>query len=58
MSTYLYTLGRLVIRRRRVGLGVWVVLLVGVTALAVGGGGKTIDNFTGHRIAGSTTGVS
>jgi RND superfamily putative drug exporter len=46
MSTYLYRLGRLATRRRRLVLGVWLVLLVGVVAAAVGSGGKTIDNFT------------
>jgi RND superfamily putative drug exporter len=46
MATYLYQLGRLVARRRRLVVFAWLVLLVGVIALAVAGGGKTVDNFT------------
>jgi RND superfamily putative drug exporter len=46
MATYLYQLGRLVARRRRLVVFAWLVLLVGVIVLAVAGGGKTVDNFT------------
>src|SRR5260370_5887898 len=46
MATYLYRLGRFVTRRRRLVVSVWVVLLVGMIALAIGSGGKTVDNFT------------
>src|SRR5258707_12404377 len=45
MATYLYQLGRLVARRRRLVVFAWLVLLVGVIALAVAGGGTTVDNF-------------
>ena len=46
MATYLYRLGRFVTRRRRLVVSVWLGLLAGVIALAVAGGGKTVDNFT------------
>src|SRR6266700_614365 len=46
MATYLYRLGRFVTRRRRLVVSAWLVLLAGVIALAVAGGGKTVDNFT------------
>jgi RND superfamily putative drug exporter len=46
MATYLYRLGRLVTRRRRLVVSAWLVLLLGVIALAVAGGGKAVDNFT------------
>src|SRR6266568_1021893 len=46
MATYLYRLGRFVTRRRRLVVSVWLGLLAGVIALAVGSGGKTVDSFT------------
>jgi RND superfamily putative drug exporter len=46
MATNLYRLGAFVTRRRRLVVLAWPLLLVGVTAVALGGGRKTVDNFT------------
>src|SRR5260370_34635056 len=44
MATYLYRLGRFVTRRRRLVVSVWLVLLVGMIALAIGSGRTTRED--------------
>ncbi len=46
MSTFLFRLANFAYHRRRLVLGVWLVLLVGIVALATGLGGKENNNFT------------
>lgn len=46
MSRYLYALGRFSFHRRRVVLGVWLALLLGMAAAFVGLRGDPSDNFT------------
>jgi RND superfamily putative drug exporter len=46
VSTYLFRLARLAYHRRRLVLGAWLIVLIGVIAIATGSGGKTNDNFT------------
>ena len=46
MSTYLFRLARFAYHRRRLVLGVWLVVLIGIIALATGLGGKENNNFT------------
>ncbi|MEZ5373229.1 MAG: MMPL family transporter [Microthrixaceae bacterium] len=44
MATFLYRLGHFAVRRRRVVLGFWVVLLVGVGVFSSAAGGETVDS--------------
>ena len=46
MSTYLFRLASFAYHRRRLVLGVWLVVLIGIIALASGLGGKENNNFT------------
>ncbi len=46
MASLLYRLGHLAVRHRRVVLGIWLALLVGVGALSVAFGGETSDELT------------
>ena len=46
MATFLYRLGHFSVRRRRLVLGLWLVLLVGVAAAASTFGGETSDKLT------------
>ncbi len=46
MSVYLYRIARFAFHRRRWVLAAWLVVLVGVIAVAGASGGKTNDNFT------------
>ncbi len=46
MSTYLYRLARWCFRRRRAVLGIWLVAVVAMIALAQASGGKTSDTFS------------
>jgi RND superfamily putative drug exporter len=46
MSTYLYRMGRWAFLRRRYVVGFWVVVAIGMVALSVVAGGKTVDDYT------------
>jgi RND superfamily putative drug exporter len=46
MSSYLYRLAHFAFRRRRLVLGIWLLVAVGTIAIATASGGKTNDNFT------------
>ena len=46
MATFLYRLGHLSVRRRRLVLGLWLALLVGVVVSAAARGGETSDKLT------------
>jgi RND superfamily putative drug exporter len=46
MSTYLYRMGRWAFLRRRFVLGFWAVVAIGMVALSVVAGGKTVDDYT------------
>jgi RND superfamily putative drug exporter len=46
MSYYLYRLAHFAYRHRRAVLASWLIVLVGVIAVAIGSGGKTSDVFT------------
>ncbi|RAG87549.1 MMPL family transporter [Streptacidiphilus pinicola] len=46
MSTYLFALGRWAFRRRRLVLGIWLLVAVLAVVLATASGGKTNDTFT------------
>jgi putative drug exporter of the RND superfamily len=46
VSTFLFRLARFAYHRRRLVLGIWLVVLIGIVALATGLGGKEDNNFT------------
>jgi RND superfamily putative drug exporter len=46
LSTYLFRLGRWAFRRRRLVLGIWLLIAVGTIVTAIASGGKTNDTFT------------
>jgi putative drug exporter of the RND superfamily len=46
MSTYLYRMGRWAFLRRRFVLGFWAVVAIGMVALSIVAGGKTVDDYT------------
>lgn len=46
MSTYLYRMGRWAFLSRRCVVGFWVVVAIGMVALSVVAGGKTVDDYT------------
>ena len=45
MSQWLYRLGRFAAARRRLVVGVWLLVAVAILALDLGAGGGTVDNF-------------
>lgn len=46
MSRFLFTVGGFSFRRRRLVLGMWLAVLVGVALAFVGARGEPSDNFT------------
>ena len=46
MSTHLYRMGRWAFLRRRYVVGFWVAAAIGMVALSVVAGGKTVDDYT------------
>lgn len=46
MALWLYRLGKLCIRRRRLVLAVWIMVLAGMATVSVALGGETTDEFT------------